>query len=392
MQFALTPAQHALQARIATLASSLQDPLLHERDRACEFSRPLWQAMASAGLHLLPAPTEYGGQALGALDLALALETLGEQVADTGLVFALAAHLCACIHPLLTFGSESQQKEWLPQIGKQGWLGAHAITEAQAGSDISAMRTRAQREGQGYRISGRKCYISNAPVCDFLIVHARTGESGSFLDYSSFVLDRHSSGVHISATPHEKLGLRTTAMGDVEFDGVWVHESQRLGKEGSGGPIFQASMAWERSCLFAMYLGTMKRQLRACWSHVEEREQFGRPLIEQQSLAHRLADMQLRYESARLLCLRAAWSLDLPQPARGDASLAAKLALSEAAVLNGLDAVHLHGALGMLSGAIERELRNALPSSVFSGGSEVLKNQLVQQLRGDYKREARGGR
>jgi len=392
MQFALSPEQRALQAHMFALAEHLQDENLHDRDRACEFSRSLWQTLCAAGLHMLPAGREQGGQGLSALDLALSLEVLGEAVPDTGLVFALAAHLCACIHPLVHFADGPQQTEWLQQIGQRAWLGAHAITEPQAGSDISAMRTRAVRDGGGYRISGHKCYISNAPVCDFVIVHARTGESGSFLDYSSFILDRHSSGIHISPSPHEKLGLRTTAMGDIEFDGVWVHESQRLGKEGSGGPIFQASMAWERCCLFALYLGTMKRQLRACWAHLERREQFGRPLIEQQALAHRLGEMQLRYESARLLCLRAAWSLDHQSDWHGDASLSAKLAVSEAAVHNGMDAVHLHGALGMLSGEVERELRNALPCTVFSGGTEVLRNQLVQQLRSEYRRDARGGR
>ncbi|QPF73614.1 acyl-CoA/acyl-ACP dehydrogenase [Roseateles sp. DAIF2] len=389
MNFAPTPAQQALQARIAALAPLLADEQLQARDQAAQFSRSLWQRLCDAGLHLLPVPVEQGGAGLGALDLALCLESLGEHCQDTGLVFALAAHLCACIHPLVFFASPAQQQEWLPRIRKQGLLGAHAITEPQAGSDIAAMRTRAERHNDGYLISGHKCYISNAPACDFIVLHARTGDTGSFLDYSSFVLDRHTPGVSISTRPHDKVGLRSTEMGDILFDKAWVHESQRIGGEGGGGPIFQASMGWERCCLFAMYLGTMKRQLARCCAHLETRQQFGRPLIEQQALAHRLAEMQLRYESARLVCLQAAWSLDQPER-RGDATLAAKLAVSDAALRNSLDALHLHGALGVLSGEVERDLRNVLPASLFSGSTEVLKNQLAQQLRSEFKRKPRG--
>lgn len=388
MHFAPNPGQASLQRRMAVLARALDASGLQDRDRAGEFSRPMWLQLCAEGLHLLPASPDDGGAGVGALDLALCLEALGEHCEDTGLVFALAAHLCACVHPLVHFGSPAQRQDWLPRLRQHGLLGAHAITELQAGSDISAMQTCAIREGSGYRINGRKCYISNAPACDFIVVHVRTGHTGSFLDYSSFILDRHTPGVHISPRPSEKVGLRSTEMGDIAFDAVWVHESQRLGPEGGGGPIFQASMAWERSCLFALYLGTMRRQLARCVAHLEEREQFGRPLIEQQSLAHRLADMQLRLESARWMCLHAAWSLDQPT-SDDDATLGAKLAVSEAALQNSLCAVHLHGARGVLCGSSERELRDALPASLFSGATEVLKNQMARQLRRSARRARR---
>lgn len=388
MDFAPLPRQQQLLDEVLALAPQLRDEHLDERDRQAQFSRDLWSVLSRQAWHVCVAPARFGGRALNAQELALALEALGEHCEDTGLVFALAAHLCACVHPLLAHGSEAQLQHWLPRILKQGWIGAHAITEEQAGSDVNAMQTRAVREGAGYRIDGVKRYITNAPVCDFVLVHARTGNSGSFLDFSSFIIERNTPGLRISTQPHEKLGLRTTAMGDIRFQDVWVSDEQRLGPEGSGGPIFQSSMALERTCLFAMYLGVMQRQLLKSCQRAQSRQQFGQALIEHQAIAHRLADMKLRLEAARLATARAAWAFE-HEPSDASASAIAKLLVSEACIQNGLDAVHIHGAAGVISGDIERQLRNALPSTLFSGASEVLKNQLVRQLRADCRRAAR---
>lgn len=380
MDFSLSPRHQAITAEVTTMAPLLADPQLQSRDSLSEFSHRLWRVLCQHGWHLLPVPEPFGGKGHGAFDMVIALEALGEHCEDTGLVFALAAHLCACVHPLVQYGNTDQKTYWLPRIGEGGQIGAHAITEENAGSDVAAMQTNAVREGNGYRINGIKRYITNAPVCDFIVLHARTANTRSFLDYSCFVLSRLTPGVNVSEPPHEKTGLRTTAMGDIHFDNVWIPASQRIGSEGGGGPVFQSSMEWERTCLFAMYLGVMRRQLQQTCRHAETRKQFGRALIEHQAVAHRLAGMRLRWETAQLCTYRAAWSLD---HGHGNAAAAAvaKLVVSDAAVHNGLDALHLHGAAGVLSGDIERQLRNALPSTLFSGTTDVLKNQLVRQLR-----------
>ncbi|MDF3836618.1 acyl-CoA dehydrogenase family protein [Cupriavidus basilensis] len=384
MDFSTSPRHRDIARRMAALGRDLQDPGLAERDRQGRFSRELWSTLARQRVHALTVAPEHGGEGFGALDLVFALEALAEHCEDTGLLFALAAHLCACLHPLARFGDPALQQRWLPAIVQEGQIGAHAITEAGAGSDINAMRCTATRDGDGYRLHGEKRYITNAPVCDFIVVHARTGAGKGFLDYSAFVLDSRTPGVQLSHKPHEKVGLRTTAMGDIRFDGAWVHASQRLGAEGNGGPIFQASMAWERSCLFAIYLGAMRRQLRRTCQHAETRVQFGQPLIAHQAIAHRIADMHVRLESARLACLKAAWELDHAQSGQ-DTPAMAKLLVSEASIRNGLDALHIHGASGVLEGDVERQLRNALPSTLFSGGNEVLKDQLLRQLRRELR-------
>ncbi len=379
MDFSLNAQQAAIQRGIAEIAAELADPQLTQRDLAAAFSRPLWQVLHRHGFSSLFVDTERGGLGYGAVDAALALEALGQHCQDTGLVFALSAHLCACLHPLLKYGKPAQLERWLPRV-MQGQIGAHAVTEVEAGSDVFAMQTQAKKEGPGYVINGSKCYITNAPVADFLLVHARTGLGQGYFDFSTFILPADAPGVSISAVPHEKLGLRTAAMGDIRFEHVWVPEADRIGAEGSGGPIFQVSMEWERTCLFALYLGVMQRQLDLCVARSESRQQFGQAISAYQAVSHKLVDMSLRLESARLAIYKSAWLLDQGRPDSACAAMA-KLLVSDAAMQNGLAAVQIHGAQGILCGEIERQLRNAMPASVFSGTTEVLKNNLARQLR-----------
>ncbi|QDQ25964.1 acyl-CoA dehydrogenase [Chitinimonas arctica] len=379
MDFSLNDQQTAIQREIGELAAQLADPQLQQRDLAGEFSRPLWQVLHRHRFDTLFIERERGGRGYGAFDASLALEALGRHCQDSGLIFGLAAHLCACLQPLLKHGSPAQLDRWLPRI-QQGLIGAHAITEPEAGSDVFAMQTRAVREGAGYVINGSKCYITNAPVADFLLVHARTGPGHRYFDFSTFILAANTPGVSISPVPHEKLGLRTAAMGDIRFEHVWVPEQDRIGAEGSGGPIFQVSMDWERTCLFALYLGVMQRQLALCVARSESRHQFGQAIAGYQAVSHKLVDMSLRLESARLALYKSAWQLDQGKPDNGAAAMA-KLLVSDACVQNSLAAVQIHAAQGILSGEIERQLRNAMPAQVFSGTSEVLKNNLARQLR-----------
>ncbi len=385
MNFSWTPSQEAVRKHAIDVARRLNDSTLQSRDKEAIFSKRLWEVLCEEDMHMLPAPTTVGGKAYRALDLVVALESLGEHCEDTGLVFALAAHLCACIHPIAAYGTEKQHTVWLGPIGERGLIGAHAITEVVAGSDVNAMKASAIREGGGYRLNGKKQYITNAPVCDFILVHVRTGSSGSFLDYSTFILDSHAEGVRISETPHEKTGLRTTAMGEIAFNNVFVCADDRIGDEGSGGPIFQSSMEWERTCLFAMYLGVMLRQLRMTCERAADRVQFGQPIFNHQAVSHRIADMKVRLEAAKLAIYKAAWAIDAGLPSATHSSIA-KLLVSESAIQNGLDALHIHGAAGIICGDIERQLRSALPSTLFSGTTDVLKNQIAHDLHKQAKR------
>lgn len=385
MDFSFTDRQQQIVDDVIAMCKQLDQSDLTERDRDCEFSREMFDSLAAAGINHWLFAENHRGQSFGAVDLAIALETLGEHCQDTGMVFAVAAHLCACIHPLVHYGNDLQLENWSRKIQDNGWLGAHAITELNAGSDVYAMQTRAEPQGDGFVINGEKTYITNAPVADFIVVHARTADRGNLFDLSSFILETNTPGVTVSEKPFSKVGLRTTAMGAVSFDNVYLGKDALLGRIGSGGPIFQVCMEWERTCLFALYLGVMKRQLALTIKRCEQREQFGEAIIENQTVAHKLVDMFANYESCQTQVYKAAWCLDQGE-LDGLSAAVAKISIAQTMLNNSLDAMELHGAWGILEGEIERQMRNALPASIFSGANATLKNNMIKQLRRKYAR------
>ena len=379
MNFDFTEKQQRIADQAKQIAQKLDLEDVVQRDLAGTFSKPLFRQLINQGVGKWLLPKSMKGDDLNALELTAGIESLAEHCEDSGLIFALSAHLCACIHPIRAFASSEQQAQWLPKITNEAWIGTHAITEPQAGSDIYAMTTNTQKSEDGFVLNGHKDYITNAPVADFIVVHLRTEDRGNYFDYSTFILHSHEYGVSLAKAPHSKSGLRTTAMGDIRFNDCQVPEDALIGRLGAGAPIFQVSMEWERVCLFALYLGQMKRQLQKTAHYVSERQQFDAPLSSYQAVQHQLCDMYLNYETGRLLLYKAAWSLDKGDMT-GVASSLAKISISNAAISNGQTAVQLHGAQGVISGDIERMLRDAMPSAIFSGTSNVLKNNISTAL------------
>ncbi|HWT94718.1 MAG TPA: acyl-CoA dehydrogenase family protein [Solirubrobacteraceae bacterium] len=372
MDFGLTDGQRALQARIregaeATLTGDATAPERRER----------WRAAGELGLLGLCVPAEYGGQGLGALDTAIALEAFGRACPDTGFAFALSAHLLACLVPIAEHATDEAREELLPGLVRGDLVAANAMTEDEAGSDVSAIATTARPDGDAYVLDGEKSWASNAPEADVLVTYAVTDPHAGFLGQSAFAVPASIAGVTRGA-PLGKMGLEGCLAGRVHFDGARVPERYRLGPEGSGSAIFQGSMGWERSCLFAIYLGMMERQIEACVRHARSRRQFGARLSDRQAITHRVAEMVGRLESSRLLLYRACWALD-----RGGhdakATALSKVAVSESAVANALDAVQLLGARGYATdGGTEAQLRDAVPARIFSGTSEIQRELIAK--------------
>lgn len=348
-------------------------------DRSVRFQRARWLAAGDLGLLGLCLPEEHGGGGLGALDTALALEAFGAACPDTGLVFGCAAHLLACAVPIAEHATPATRDELLPGVASGDLVCANAMTEDDAGSDVTAQSCRATPTPTGYLLRGEKSFASNAPAADLLVTYAVTDPDAGFLGSTAFVVPTAGEGI-VRGDPMPKMGLEGCLAGRVTFTDAPVHTGLRLGVEGQGGTIFQDSMSWERACLFALYLGVMERQLELCVAHVRERRQFGRRLSAFQAVSHRVADMAGRLEAARLLLYRACW---LKDEGREDAKATAlsKLAVSEAAVQNGLAAVQLLGGRGYLSGSIvEEQLRDALPATIFSGTSEIQRELVARGL------------
>ncbi|WP_031522767.1 acyl-CoA dehydrogenase family protein [Streptomyces sp. NRRL F-5123] len=367
MDFELSPTQ--IERRAAVTAAVAKRLAAHRTTTDPELVRLAWKNIAGSGLTGLCLPEEYGGSGLGALDTALALEAFGAACSDTGLVFGIAAHLLSCAVPVGEFGAEGA-RELLAGMASGDVIAGNAMTEDEAGSDVGRIRTTATRTEGGYVLDGEKSFVSNAPVADVFVTYAVTDPAAGFLGISAFAVPRALDGITVGE-PLPKMGLDGCLAARVRFDGCVVPDRYLLGAEGSGGAIFQHSMAWERGCLFAAYLGLMEHQLAECVRHTTERRQFGRKIAGFQAVSHRVARMRLRLESARLLLYRACWLLDA---GRTDvtAIAMAKTAVSEAAVANSLDAVQLFGSSGYVAGAgIDQQLRDCLPTTIFSGTTEI---------------------
>ena len=375
----LTPAQRERSAAILEFARERLSPGAAERDATASFDRNLFNEAAAFGLTGLPIPEEWGGSGLDALDTILAVEALGQGCEDGGLAFSLCAHMFASAVPIWRSRSREHQERWLRQLTSGAVLCANATTEAEAGSDIYAMKATARRVGEGYVLSGTKIFCTNAPVADLLLVYASTAPGRKMFGISAFLLPRGTPGLRV-VPEHHKSGLRSSPWGTVYLEDCEVPASSRLGPEGAGAALFAESMVWERACLFAYYVGAMQRSLDRCLEHVKGRVQFGHKLGEFQSVSNRLVDMKLRLEVGRLLLYRSG-ELHRAGKRCDDAIAMCKLWISEAAVQSGLDAIQVFGGTGAITDTgIDALLRDAVPSRIFSGTSEMQRAIIARSM------------
>jgi alkylation response protein AidB-like acyl-CoA dehydrogenase len=370
VDFSLTTEQRELTEAAADFARRELNRDLMKREDAGEFPRDEWQACAKFGIQGLPIPAELGGAGSDVLTTALVMEALGYGCQDNGLLFSLNAQMWSVELPLVIFGTPAQQRAYLPGMVSGELIGAHAMTEPGSGSDALHMSTSAERRGDHYVLKGTKQYITNAPVADVLLVYASVKDRPGLPGLSAFLVSAATPGLAVSNS-FEKMGLRTSPMGEVTLHDCLVPAESRLGPEGAGMAIFNSSMEWERSCLFASVLGAMRRQLEACVGYARSREQFGQPIGKFQGVSDKLADMYVRVEAARSLIYRVAWLKEQGRSAPAEAA-AAKLFTSEAWVRSSQDAIQVHGAWGYLKDAgIERDLRDAVAGTIYSGTSEI---------------------
>ena len=375
----LTEQQQKLQdAAIAFARAGLSHDMVNN-DRECRFARDAWQRCAEFGVLGMPIPEEYGGLGLGLSELLAVMEGLGYGTRDQGLLFSLNAHLWTNSIPILVYGTEEQRRRYLPPLCDGTLVGANAASEPDAGSDIFSMRTRARREGSHYVLNGSKTFVTNAPVADLFVAYATVNPALGVTGITAFIIERNTPGLTISRHL-DKMGLRTSPMAEVIFEDCRVPVEQRLGREGRGVPVFESSMEWERGCILASCLGVMRRQLRDCVEHARSRKQFGKPIGKFQSVANRLVDMRVRLDTCRPLVYRIGALKDAKREATTEAAIA-KLYVSECFVRSCLDAIQVFGGYGyMTDQQIERDLRDSLGSTLYSGTSEIQRNIIARGL------------
>lgn len=370
MDFSWSEDQLALRRSIVEFAQrELGEGILAD-DRAGTLSRAKWRKCAQMGIHGLAVPEAYGGTGHDVLTTVLALEALGYGCADAGLLFAIGAQMWAVQAPILRFGSDAQRQQYLPKLLSGEIIGAHAITEPGSGSDTFSMTATAEKRGDEYVLNGSKTFATNAPVADMFVVFATTNRKRGFLGVTAFLIDKGTPGLS-TGKAIDKMGIRTSPMGEVFLSDCVVPASTRLGGEGNGGTIFTHSMGWERTCILAGAVGAMERQLETCIAYASQREQFGKAIGKFQSVSNMIVQMKIRFETSRLLLYRAAWLRASGQEATAEVAMA-KLCISEAHVASSLDAIQIHGGYGYSTETgVERDLRDAIGSRIYSGTSEI---------------------
>jgi alkylation response protein AidB-like acyl-CoA dehydrogenase len=379
MEFSWTEEQLAFKKEVIRFAQKKLNEKVTERDRQAVFSRENWQACAEFGILGLATPEEYGGAGADILTTMLVMEGLGYGCHDNGLVFAMNAQMWSVQHPILAFGTEAQKQKYLPGLCSGGIIGAHGMSEPDSGSDAYSLRTRAKRVDQGYVLNGTKMFVTNAPISDLAVVFATVDPSRGMWGVTAFVVEKGTPGFSTSREI-DKMGLRTAPMGELILQDCYVPSENRLGPEGAGARIFNNSMEWERSCILASHLGAMERQLEKCIGYARERVQFGQPIGKFQSVANRIVDMKIRLETARLILYKVAWLRKMGKPAVMEAAIA-KLYLSECFVESSLDAIRTLGGYGyMTEFETERDLRDAVGGTIYSGTSDIQHNIIARLL------------
>ncbi len=379
---ALVDLDHPTKRKTAEWAAEvLDDPNLVHRDQHCQFWHDGWQRATEHGITALMVDPAYGGAGHDVIHALLTFEGLGYGCRDAGLVFGLSTQVWT-MQPLLErFGTEQQKRRYLPGLCSGELRASFCITEADSGSDTFAMGTTFETvpEGPEYLLNGTKSYITMAPEADLFIVFATSDRSLGQWGVTVFVIDADHPGLSVGPN-RSKMGLRTTPFADVTFDDCRLGPEHVLGTTGSGASIFSTAMEAERAFVLAAQIGAMERQLDDAVAYSRDRKQFGQSIGEFQAVSHRLADMKLRHDNARLQLFRAA-ILDAQGRPSMEAAALAKIQASEAAVASSMDALMTHGARGYVTEfGVEQDLRNVAGGVVYGGTSDVQRNIVARML------------
>ncbi len=374
------PTHQVLREEVIAFAKAHLNEGAAGRDRDGYFCRRWWQEAARLGLPGLAIPERYGGRGLDPLAVTLALEALGYACRDNGMSFAIAAHLLACAVPLWLFGSEELRQEFLPDLCGGRWVAANAMSEPAGGSDAFSMRTAAVESEAGFRLDGTKTFVSNGPVADLVLLYAATAPGkGQLGGITAFWLDAARHPFRRSS-PLDTMGLRSCQLGELYLDGTVVGHRFVVGAPNRGALVFHRSMDWERTCLAGYHLGSVQWLLE--WGVRQLRGQTaagGRVGQERQAAAHALARLRAKWEAARWLTFATAWTLGQGKVVSREAAMT-KWTVSELLKETTATVTGLAGREGAAEGDLERMLRDAVSSTLYSGTSEIQLNIIAQAM------------
>jgi alkylation response protein AidB-like acyl-CoA dehydrogenase len=372
----LSETHEEIRSLARRFAEEVVRPRAEELDREETFPADIYEQMAGLGLFGITVPAELGGAGLDALAYAVVMEELSRgyaSVADQCGLYELAGTL------LSVHGTAQQQARWLEPLLAFRHRPAYCITEAEAGTDVSGIRTTAEKVGGGWRLSGSKLWIHNAPVADVGFVLARTDKDAGKKGMSIFIVELDRPGVSRGPKEH-KMGQRASQVGALHFDGVELGPDALLGAEGRGFPIMMSVLDKGRIGIAALAVGIAQAGLDEALGYAQTRRQFGRAIAEFQGLQWMLADMAKDIMAARLLVHHAAESLDAGGPATMACSMA-KCFAGDVAVAQTANAVQIFGGSGYIRGfAVERLFRDAKITQIYEGTNQIQRSIIAREL------------
>ena len=375
--FGLGETADMLRATVAGFAADKIAPLAARIDREDFFPRDLWPEMGALGLHGITVSEEDGGSGLGYLEHCVAMEEVSRASGSVGLSYG--AHSNLCVNQIFRWGRPEQKARYLPKLISGEHLGALAMSEAGAGSDVVSMQLRADKRGDRYFLNGTKFWITNGPQADTLVVYAKTDPAAGARGITAFIVERGFPGFSV-AQKLDKLGMRGSETGELVFSDCEAPEENVLGQVGEGVKVLMSGLDYERIVLAAGPLGLMQAALDVVLPYVHERKQFGRPIGEFQLMQGKLADMYVTLNAARAYVYAVAKACDRGETTRED-SAGAILFAAEKATEVALDAIQCLGGNGYINDyPTGRLLRDAKLYEIGAGTSEIRRMLIGREI------------
>jgi isovaleryl-CoA dehydrogenase len=366
-----------LRDTVGGFAAEQIAPRAAQIDQSNEFPADLWPALGELGLLGITVEESYGGSGLGYLAHVVAMEEISRASAAVGLSYG--AHSNLCVNQLHRWGSEEQKSKYLPKLVSGEHLGALAMSEPGAGSDVMSMRTTAVKDGDSYCLNGSKMWITNAPTADVMVVYTLADEKSGRRDLHAFIVERDTPGL---STPQklDKLGMRGSDTSEVLFENCRVPRENLLDEEGRGAAILMSGLDYERVVLAGGPLGIMRACLDLILPYVHDRKQFGRPIGEFQLMQGKIADMYTAMNSCRAYVYAVAAACDRGQTTRFDAAGCILIA-AEKATQMALQAIQVLGGNGYINEfPAGRLLRDAKLYEIGAGTSEIRRMLIGREL------------
>ena len=377
LDFDLGPEVDMLRATVRDFAEERVAPLAAEIDRTDRFPIELWPQMGALGLHGITVEEEYGGAGMGYLAHCVAMEEVSRASASVGLSYG--AHSNLCVNQIRRNGSEAQKRRYLPKLISGEHVGALAMSEPGAGSDVVAMRLRADPQGDRYILNGTKLWITNGHVADTLVVYAKTRPDAGARGITAFLVESGFKGFR-PAQKLDKLGMRGSPTSELVFEDCEVPAENVLGAEGEGVHVLMSGLDYERAVLAAGPLGIMQACLDVAIPYIHDRTQFGQPIGEFQLIQAKIADMYTATNACKAYVYAVARACDRGQTTRKDAA-GAILYAAERATAMALDAVQILGGNGYINDyPAGRLLRDAKLYEIGAGTSEIRRMLIGREI------------